>query len=53
LQTSDALTYRGAIAQASDLPSVEVLIGDTYKISADILKTDFDGMTIIWATTAE
>jgi hypothetical protein len=53
LQAADALVYRKAISQASELPATEVKAGYTYKISADILKTDFDGVNIKWATTGE
>jgi hypothetical protein len=50
---TNALIYKGTIAQASDLPASEIKKGYTYKISADILKADFDGINIKWATIGE
>jgi hypothetical protein len=34
MQGLDALTYKGTVAQTSDIPTTGVSIGDTYKVSA-------------------
>lgn len=53
LQAADALVYKGTVAQVSDLPTAEVKKGWTYKLTRDILKSEFDGVTVNWATTGE
>lgn len=51
LQAADAMVYKGTISAASELPT-SVEIGWTYKVTKEILKTDFTGVTVNWATTS-
>lgn len=51
LQAADAMVYKGTISAATGLPT-SVEIGWTYKVTKDILKTDFSQVTVNWATTS-
>ncbi len=50
-KAADAMVYKGTISAASELPT-SVEIGWTYKVTKEILKTDFSGVTVNWATTS-
>jgi hypothetical protein len=53
LQAADALQYKGTIATAGALPTENVEIGFTYKVVADILKTELADVVNFDPSTAE
>ncbi len=44
IQTADAMVYKGAISAISELPTSNVEVGWTYKVTADILKSTATGV---------
>lgn len=52
LQAADAMVYKGTISAATDLPATAQK-GWTYKVTTDIAKANFSGITVNWATVSE
>lgn len=53
LQAADALKYKGTVAKAEDLPTEKVEVGFTYKVVADILKTEVADVVNFDPSTSE
>ena len=53
IQTADALVYVGTISVASGLPTTEVKVGHTYKVTTDILKSEFTNVNFDASTSED
>jgi hypothetical protein len=53
IQTADALVYVGTVSAASGLPKTGVKVGHTYKVTTDILKSEFTNVNFDASTSED